>query len=77
MWRRLTSKKLDAAESSSWTLGVVNFSMKVLGRWDTCHYPDEGQILTTTDAPHSPLVESEEKKSGLQRYSGWMHKNSS
>ena len=40
----------------NWTLGVVNFSGKSLGSLDMCHHPDEGQILTTTDAPPSPLV---------------------
>ena len=34
----------------------MNSSGEVLGNLDTCHYPDEGQILTTTDAPASPLV---------------------
>ena len=46
----MTSGKLDVAEAPGWTLGVVDFSGKVLGRWDACHHPDpdEGQIFTTT-----------------------------
>ena len=46
--RRLTLGKLNVAEASSWTLGVVDFFEKVLGRKDICHHPDETQILTTT-----------------------------
>ena len=46
--RRLTLGKLNVAEASSWTLGVVDFFEKVLGSKDICHHPDETKILTTT-----------------------------
>ena len=46
--RMITSGKSDVAEAPGWTLGVVDISKKVLGSWDTCHHPDEGQILTNT-----------------------------
>ena len=32
------------------------FLRGALGNLDTRHHPDVGQILTTTDAPHSPLA---------------------
>jgi len=34
----------------------VNFLRKAFGSLDTGHHPGEGQILTITDAPASPLV---------------------
>ena len=37
-------------------MGVEDFSGQALGSLDTCHHPDAGQILTTIDAPHFPLV---------------------
>ena len=38
--RRMTLEKLDVAETSSWTLGAVDFSGKVYGSRDTCHHPN-------------------------------------
>ena len=54
---RLTSGKLDVVEAPGWTLGVMDFSEKVLVRWDTCQHHDEGQILNTTDALIFSLIE--------------------
>jgi len=45
MWQRL---RLDS--------GSCEFLREALGSLDVYHYPDEGQILTTTDAPASLLV---------------------
>ena len=67
-WRRMTSEKLDVVEDDLGKVGCGRGSgidseslwisrWKVLGRWDMCHYSDEGQILTTTDAPAFLLVE--------------------
>jgi len=39
---------LDVVEALGWTQGVVNFSRKVFGSWDTCHHRGHCQILTTT-----------------------------
>ena len=50
--RRMTLRRLNVAEARGWILGVVDFSVEALGSWNTCHHPDEGRILTTTDAPH-------------------------
>ena len=47
MRRRMTLRKLDVMKALRWTQGVVDFSGKVLDSWDTYHYPDEGQVLTT------------------------------
>ena len=45
---RMTSKELNVVKALVWTLRVVHFSGKVIGCLDTCHHPDEGQILTIT-----------------------------
>ena len=54
--QRLTLGKLDVAETPGWTQGVVDFLGEAPGSRDTCHHLDDGQILTTTDAPAFPLV---------------------
>ena len=44
-------EKAECHNASSWTLGVVNFSEKILDSQGTCHHPhhpDEDQIFTTT-----------------------------
>ena len=52
MWRKLTWGKLDVAEDPDRTQEVADFSGKVLGSWDICHYPVENQILPTTICIH-------------------------
>jgi len=50
--RNVTSRRLDVAEAPGWTLGVVDTTGEALGSLDTCHHPDEGQILTTIPVLH-------------------------
>ena len=61
--RRMTSGRSDVAEAPSWTLKIVDFLAKVLGSRDMCYHPGEGQILTITDAPASPLIGACKEKS--------------
>ena len=68
--RRMTSVRLDVAKASRWTLRVMNFLVKALSSWDTCHYPDRFKILTATDPPSLPhLSEPAKEKLGNQRHS--------
>jgi len=62
--RRMTLRRLNVAEARGWILGVVDFSVEALGSWNTCHHPDEGRILTTTDAPTFSLIEVYEREVG-------------
>ena len=41
-------EKIECGEGSELYSGSLDFSGKVLGSWDMCHHPDEGQILATT-----------------------------
>ena len=55
MWRTLDGVetifgKLGVTEVPSWTQEVMDFLEKVLDGRGTCHHPDEGQILTTTNS---------------------------
>ena len=48
--RRMTSERLDVAETPDWALGVMNFLGETLGSLNKYHHTDEGQILIATDA---------------------------
>ena len=54
----MTSGRLDVIDASDRTLGVLRSSRKL----DTYHYPNEGQILTNTDALAFSLVRVCEKE---------------
>ena len=46
--QRVALGRLGLTDVPGWTLGVVDFSRKVLDSLDTWHHPDADQILTTT-----------------------------
>jgi len=54
-WRTVPARP-DVIDASGWTLRVVDVSGEPLDSLDICHHPGGSQILTTTNAPASPLA---------------------
>ena len=54
MW----SRKVGCGGGSMLNFGSCEFLGEALGSWDTCHLPDESQILITIDASRFPTCRS-------------------
>ena len=56
LWNEGNSEKARRDGGSGMDSETLYILGKTLGSLNTCHHPDDGQILTTIDVPASPLV---------------------